>query len=88
MSIDQRNIIHKIVWDKASDIYCKYQPDYNSCTTKLNSPQKSIPLPPDPENNLKSKNNKNSIVYYTILLLLFLFLFYIIFLIYKYLNKK
>ena len=90
MTHEQYNIFAKENWTKASNIYCKYQPDYNSCMKTLMN--ESIPGT-NSKNNIKfdeisyksdDKNKNNFFVF----IIIFLILFIVIFLSLKYIRKQ
>jgi hypothetical protein len=88
MTPDQKNNFGKENWTKASNIYCKYQPDYNSCiNTFMNGKHpdtnKENTIKPNYDFIPSSKNNFGILIF--IIFLICIFLSLIIFLLYK--NK-
>ena len=87
MTPDQINNVGKENWTKASNIYCKYQPDYNSCMkTLMDGKSQDI----NKKNTIKlnydfTSNSKNNFGIVIFIIFLISILSLIIFLLYK--NK-
>ena len=87
MTPDQINNVGKENWTKASNIYCKYQPDYNSCMkTLMDGKSQDI----NKKNTIKlnydfTSNSKNNFGILIFIIFLISILSLIIFLLYK--NK-
>ena len=85
MTPDQKNNFGKENWTKASNIYCKYQPDYNSCIkTFMDGKSSDINMKNTIKPNydfIPSSKNNFGILIFIIFLICILSLF--IFLLYK-----
>ena len=84
MTPDQINNVAKENWTKASNIYCKHQPDYNSCMKTLmgSDINKKNTIKPNYDFTSNSKNNFGIVIF---IIFFICILSLIIFLLYK--NK-
>ncbi len=93
MTHEQFNILSKENWTKASNIYCKYQPDYNSCMKtfmdgKIADINSKNNINFDDKSANKSDDNKNNTFFVFIIIFFILILLIAIFLSLKYIRKQ
>jgi len=95
MTHEQKNILAKKNWTDASNIYCKYQPDYNSCmktfmdekVADINS-KNNIKFDDKSDTKSDDKNNKNKNTFFVFIIFFILILSISVFLSLKYIRKQ
>ena len=93
MTNEQFNILSKENWTKASNIYCKYQQDYNCCMKFMNgevidTTSKNIRINKS-DTKSDDKNNKNKNTFFVFIIIFFILILSIsVFLSLKYIRKQ